>query len=117
MARLTHETRLWGPRTYGAIRDAQAQESSGFPPVDKENLFFGQNSVGLEASAGCAEDFRADRMGGDQVAPEQGAGFPRRDVAGQARVKRNGVALGHDDMEPRAEQRFEALVEGGADDQ
>ena len=48
---------------------------------------------------------------------EKGSGLPRWDSPGQARVKGNGVAVWHDDMEPLAEQWFEAVVEGGADNQ
>ena len=51
------------------------------------------------------------------MAPKKSAGFKRRDASGQARVKGDGVALRHDDMEPLAEQWFEAAVECGADNQ
>ena len=47
------------------------------------------------------------------MAPKKGPGFKRRDASGQARVKGDGVALRHDDMEPLAEQWFEAAVECG----
>ena len=47
------------------------------------------------------------------MASKKGPGFKRRDASGQARVEGDGVAVRHDDMEPGAEQRFEAAVEGG----
>lgn len=50
------------------------------------------------------------------MAPEKGSGFRRRDATGQARVKSDGIAVRHDDMESVAKERFEAAVEGGAQD-
>ena len=51
------------------------------------------------------------------MALEKGSGFRWRDASGQARVKGDGIAVRHDDVESLAKERFEAAVEGGAQDE